>query len=113
MRKGVGRFLAVPRLDALAKVTGSERYSADMYSGEFLWAGTKRAFVPHAASCDQPLVPQLFPRCPCSDLPDSAGRQARHDRNHQHVTRRQGHPQWEIRPLEFARNRQGISAALN
>ncbi|MBP7527950.1 MAG: xanthine dehydrogenase family protein [Syntrophorhabdaceae bacterium] len=37
-----------PRLDAPSKVTGSERYSADYYPEKFLWAGAKRAMVPHA-----------------------------------------------------------------
>ena len=41
-------FLEGPRFDALSKVTGRERYSADYYSGKFLWAGVKRALVPHA-----------------------------------------------------------------
>ncbi len=37
------------RADAYAKVTGREKYAADYYDGEFLWAGVKRAGVPHAA----------------------------------------------------------------
>jgi len=37
-----------PRLDAFSKVTGSERYSVDYYPENFLWAGAKRAMVPHA-----------------------------------------------------------------
>ena len=41
-------FPGGPRLDAAAKVTGREKYSADLYSGKFLWAGVKRALVPHA-----------------------------------------------------------------
>lgn len=39
---------AGPRLDAMSKVTGREKYAADHYSGIFLRAGVKRALVPHA-----------------------------------------------------------------
>jgi CO/xanthine dehydrogenase Mo-binding subunit len=35
------------RADAFAKVTGNEKYAADYYDGAFLWAGVKRAGVPH------------------------------------------------------------------
>ncbi len=38
-----------PRADARAKVTGEEKYAADYYDSDFLWAGAKRAGVPHAA----------------------------------------------------------------
>ncbi len=38
---------AAPRLDAWSKVTGRERYAADYYAPDFLWAGAKRAGVPH------------------------------------------------------------------
>lgn len=48
MRDEAKRFPGGPRLDALSKVTGRERYSADYYSGKFFWAGAKRALVPHA-----------------------------------------------------------------
>lgn len=48
MRDEAKNFPGGPRLDALSKVTGRERYSADYYSGKFLWAGAKRALVPHA-----------------------------------------------------------------
>ncbi|HOD76255.1 MAG TPA: molybdopterin-dependent oxidoreductase, partial [Syntrophorhabdaceae bacterium] len=48
MKEKVRRFLEGPRLDGLSKVTGRERYAADEYAGEFLWAGVKRALVPHA-----------------------------------------------------------------
>lgn len=48
MKEGGGHFLDGPRLDAFSKVTGRERYAADEYAGEFLWAGTKRALIPHA-----------------------------------------------------------------
>ncbi len=37
-----------PRFDAMSKVTGREKYAADHYSANFLWAGAKRALVPHA-----------------------------------------------------------------
>lgn len=39
---------SVPRADALAKVTGEERYAADYYPDNYLWAGIKRAAYPHA-----------------------------------------------------------------
>lgn len=42
---------SIPRFDAKAKVEGIEKYAADYYSGPndrgFLWAGVKRAGVPH------------------------------------------------------------------
>lgn len=42
---------SVPRPDALSKVRGIEKYATDYYSGAksggFLWAGVKRAGVPH------------------------------------------------------------------
>jgi CO/xanthine dehydrogenase Mo-binding subunit len=38
---------AVPRADAYAKVDGSEKYAADYYEEGMLWAGVKRAGVPH------------------------------------------------------------------
>jgi CO/xanthine dehydrogenase Mo-binding subunit len=37
-----------PRFDGPSKVTGRERYAADHYEEGMLWAGTKRAGVPHA-----------------------------------------------------------------
>ena len=37
----------VPRFDAAAKVTGEERYAIDHYPERLLWAGVKRAGVPH------------------------------------------------------------------
>lgn len=39
---------AVPRLDAYEKVTGKTRFAADYYSESMLWAGVKRAGIPHA-----------------------------------------------------------------
>ena len=36
------------RCDAWSKVTGKEKYSADFYEGNFLWAGLKRSDVAHA-----------------------------------------------------------------
>jgi CO/xanthine dehydrogenase Mo-binding subunit len=39
---------SVPRADAYDKVTGRERYAADFYGPGMLWAGVKRAGVPHA-----------------------------------------------------------------
>lgn len=39
---------AVPRADALDKVTGKVKYATDYYGRELVWAGVKRAGVPHA-----------------------------------------------------------------
>jgi len=39
---------SAPRADAYAKVTGTERFAADYYGFDLLWAGVKRAGVPHA-----------------------------------------------------------------
>ncbi len=39
---------SIPRQDAITKATGQERYSADYYSEDFIWAGVKRAGIPHA-----------------------------------------------------------------
>lgn len=38
----------MPRPDALAKVTGRERFAADLYGPDLLWAGVKRAGTAHA-----------------------------------------------------------------
>lgn len=38
---------STPRYDAYMKVTGAEKYAADYYSDGFLWAGVKRAGIPH------------------------------------------------------------------
>ena len=38
----------IARLDACTKVTGQERYAADYYGDGCLWAGAKRAGIPHA-----------------------------------------------------------------
>ncbi len=38
----------VPRIDAYEKVTGKTRFAADYYSENMLWAGVKRAGIPHA-----------------------------------------------------------------
>src|SRR4030043_994898 len=35
------------RQDALGKVTGKEKYAVDYYGRDLLWAGVKRAGVPH------------------------------------------------------------------
>ena len=40
--------LAMSRVDAWAKVQGKEKYAADYYGPGVLWAGVKRAGVPHA-----------------------------------------------------------------
>jgi CO/xanthine dehydrogenase Mo-binding subunit len=39
---------AMVRADAVAKVSGREKYAADLYGEDLLWAGVKRAGVPHA-----------------------------------------------------------------
>lgn len=41
----IGRSL--PRADAFGKVKGEERFAADYYGQNFLWAGVKRAGIPH------------------------------------------------------------------
>ena len=41
----IGR--SVPRADAASKATGAERYAADIYGENLLWAAVKRADVPH------------------------------------------------------------------
>ena len=38
----------IPRKDAITKVTGQEKYTADYYGDDFLWAAVKRAGIPHA-----------------------------------------------------------------
>lgn len=42
---GIGN--ATPRADAATKVTGAEKYAADYYGDDLLWAGVKRAGIPH------------------------------------------------------------------
>jgi len=37
----------MPRQDALGKVTGKEKYAVDYYGRNLLWAGVKRAGLPH------------------------------------------------------------------
>src|SRR5512139_3736590 len=37
----------LPRADASGKVKGEERFAADYYGQNFLWAGVKRAGIPH------------------------------------------------------------------
>ena len=39
---------SMPRPDARTKATGAERFAADWYGENLLWAGVKRAGVPHA-----------------------------------------------------------------
>ena len=39
---------SLPRADAWTKVTGGEKYTADYYAQDFLWAGVKRAMAAHA-----------------------------------------------------------------
>jgi CO/xanthine dehydrogenase Mo-binding subunit len=39
---------SIPRVDACAKVTGREKYAIDYHAPHLLWAGVKRAGVPHA-----------------------------------------------------------------
>ncbi|PKN05757.1 MAG: carbon monoxide dehydrogenase [Deltaproteobacteria bacterium HGW-Deltaproteobacteria-9] len=42
---GIGNV--TPRADAATKVTGAEKYAADYYGDDLLWAGVKRARIPH------------------------------------------------------------------
>jgi CO/xanthine dehydrogenase Mo-binding subunit len=42
----IGR--SFPRQDALDKVTGREKYAVDYYGRDLVWAGIKRAGIPHA-----------------------------------------------------------------
>ncbi len=42
----IGRV--APRLDAYAKVTGAEKFAADYYPSEYVWAGVKRSEYAHA-----------------------------------------------------------------
>jgi CO/xanthine dehydrogenase Mo-binding subunit len=39
---------AAPRADAYGKVTGEEKYASDYYGRDLVWAGVKRAGMPHA-----------------------------------------------------------------
>jgi len=39
--------LPFPRVDAAAKVTGVEKFAVDYYGDDLLWAGVKRAGIPH------------------------------------------------------------------
>lgn len=52
MKNTESRILQVgqnaPRVDARSKVSGAEKYAADYYGDQLLWAGVKRAGVPHA-----------------------------------------------------------------
>ncbi|MBM4328084.1 MAG: xanthine dehydrogenase family protein [Deltaproteobacteria bacterium] len=38
---------STPRADAYAKVTGAEKFAADYYSSDMVWAGVKRGAAPH------------------------------------------------------------------
>jgi CO/xanthine dehydrogenase Mo-binding subunit len=40
--------ISFPRADAWAKVTGTEKYAADYYGPDLVWAGARRAGIPHA-----------------------------------------------------------------
>lgn len=44
--QGIGRI--APRLDAFAKVCGTEKFAADLYPPGFLWVGVKRSDFAHA-----------------------------------------------------------------
>ncbi len=46
--KALNIGVAAPRADAYEKVTGRTRFAADYYGKDMLWAGVKRAGVPHA-----------------------------------------------------------------
>ena len=46
----IGR--SAPRFDAYAKVTGAEKFAADLYPTGFVWAGVKRSEYAHARILD-------------------------------------------------------------
>jgi len=48
MRKRPQIGVSFPRIDGRSKVTGREKYAADYFDGDFVWAGVKRSEQPHA-----------------------------------------------------------------
>jgi len=65
---------SVPRCDARAKVAGEEKYAADYYPDNLLWAGARRGGIPHAriASIDVSearAVPGVFAVLTREDVP--------------------------------------------
>lgn len=65
---------ALPRADAAAKATGSEKYAADWYGENILWAGVKRAGVPHGRirgvhTAEAKALPGVFAVLTAEDVP--------------------------------------------
>lgn len=46
--RGLSIGASIPRVDAYEKVMGKTRFAADYYGTDLVWAGVKRAGVPHA-----------------------------------------------------------------
>ena len=65
---------SLPRADALAKVTGREKYATDFYDEGFLWAAAKRAGIPHAKilrihTAEAAALPGVFKILTANDVP--------------------------------------------
>ena len=65
---------SVPRFDALSKVRGAEKYAADCYEPDMLWAGASRAGVAHGRilavhTSDAESVPGVFRVLTRKDVP--------------------------------------------
>lgn len=63
-----------PRFDARAKVTGEEKYAIDYYPENLLWAGAKRAGIPHGKivsidTSDAESLPGVFAVLTRKDVP--------------------------------------------
>jgi CO/xanthine dehydrogenase Mo-binding subunit len=68
--------LSVPRCDAYDKVLGQEKYAADYYGSDLVWAGVKRAGVPHATlreihTADAKELPGVLCVLTCKDISGS------------------------------------------
>jgi CO/xanthine dehydrogenase Mo-binding subunit len=65
---------SVPRFDARSKVRGAEKYAADRYEPDMLWAGARRGGVPHGRilaihTKDAESVPGVFRVLTRKDVP--------------------------------------------
>lgn len=63
-----------PRFDAWSKVSGAEKYAADVYAPDMLWAGAKRAGIAHGEilaihTADAKSVPGVFRVLTSKDVP--------------------------------------------
>ncbi len=63
-----------PRFDAWSKVSGAEKYAADVYAPDMLWAGAKRAGMAHGGilavhTADAESVPGVFSVLTHKDVP--------------------------------------------